>query len=90
MGGLPVEVRPPDAGELYKIDYYDTRVRKELKGRALGYNGFVRLLLRSEKLVAEYRDLEDTCVMEESWTVNKANGQLDWEVISVLPELAVR
>jgi len=89
-GGLPVEVGPADAGELYKIDYYDTRIRKEIKGRPLGYNGFVRLLLRNEKLTAEYRDLEDTCVMEESWTVNKANGQLDWEVVNVLPELAVR
>lgn len=89
-GGLPVEIRPPDAGELHKIDYYDTRIRKEIKGRALGYNGFVRLRLRNEKLIAEYRDLEDTCVMEESWAVDRANGQLNWELAHVLPELAVR
>jgi hypothetical protein len=87
---LPVEVRLPDPGELHKIDYYDRRVRKQVKRHLLGYNGFARLVLKGQQLIAEYRDLEDTIVMEESWTVNKANGHLDWEVLKVLPELAVR
>lgn len=88
-GGLPVEIKLPDVGESGKIGFYDRRVRTQLKRHLLGYNGFVRLLLRGDLLVAEYRDLEDTCIYEETWTVNKANGQLDWKVVNAIPGLAV-
>lgn len=90
-GGLPVELKMPDSTtDLEKIHLYDRRVRKELSGHLLGYNGFVMLKLMDGKLVAEYRDLEDTCVLEEEWTINTQNGQLDWNIKHVLPELAVR
>lgn len=88
-GGLPVDLRMPDQTELHKIDYYDRRLRTEIKGHALGYNGFVRLVLRDRRLIAEYRDLEDNCILEESWDMDKTNGQLDWKVINAIPELAV-
>ncbi|WP_229209576.1 hypothetical protein [Dyadobacter koreensis] len=90
-GGLPVELQMPDsAADLEKIHLYDRRVRKELSGHLLGYNGFVMLKLSGGKLVAEYRDLEDSCVLEEEWVINTQNGQLDWNIKHVLPELAVR
>ncbi|QRR01915.1 metallophosphoesterase family protein [Dyadobacter sandarakinus] len=89
-GGLPVEVQMPDPGESGKIAYYDQRVRKVIKRHQLGYNGFVMVKLNGPELVAEYRDLEDTCVYAESWSVEKKNGRLDWKLLHVLPELAVR
>lgn len=88
-GGLPVEIQMPDPADASKIRYYDRRVRKVLKGHALGYNGFALLSLSNEKLTVAYRDLEDTCVLTEQWKVDMQNGQLAWEVIQVLPELAV-
>nr|WP_295933484.1 metallophosphoesterase [uncultured Dyadobacter sp.] len=89
-GGLPVDLRMPDQGELHKIDYYDRRLRTEIKGHALGYNGFVRLILKDRRLIAEYRDLEDNCILEERWDIDTTNGQLDWKVVNAIPELAVR
>ncbi len=88
-GGLPVEIKMPDnETDIEKIHFYDRRIRLELGRYKLGYNGFVKLRLDKDKAIAEYIDLEDTCVFEEEWTIK--NGQLDWKVLNVLPELAVR
>ncbi|KQS33451.1 metallophosphoesterase [Dyadobacter sp. Leaf189] len=89
-GGLPVEIKMPDPKDIGKISLYDRRVRTVIKRHSLGYNGFARMQLKGENLNIEYRDLEDTCVYEECWTVDKENGQLSWEVIQALPELAIR
>ncbi|MCF0053776.1 metallophosphoesterase [Dyadobacter sp. LJ53] len=89
-GGLPVETAMPTAKDLDKVGYYDRRVRKVIKRHSLGYNGFARLLLKDDVLTAEYRDLEDQCVFEESWTVDTTNGQLEWKILQSMPELAVR
>lgn len=89
-GGLPVETAMPGGNDLEKIAYYDRRVRKVIKRHALGYNGFARLILRGNIVTAEYRDLEDQCVLEESWTLDTTNGQLEWKVVQSMPELAVR
>jgi len=90
-GGLPVEIRmPASQADIDKINLYDRRIRKQLSGYSLGYNGFVILKLAGEKLVAGYIDLEDNRVFEEEWVINKENGQLDWHVNHALPELAVQ
>ncbi len=90
-GGLPVELKMPENNEdLEKIDFYDRRIRLELAGYQLGYNGFALLRLNGNRLIAEYRDLEDTQVFEEEWVINKTNGQFEWKVLKALPELAVR
>ena len=89
-GGLPVETAMPGGNDLDKIAYYDRRVRKVIKRHALGYNGFARLALRGNVVTAEYRDLEDQCVFEESWTLDTTNGQLEWKILQSMPELAVR
>jgi hypothetical protein len=89
-GGLPVETGMPDVGEVSKIDLYDTRIRTTIRRHTLGYNGFVRLVLKGTALHAEYLDLEDTLVYEESWVIDKENGELSWNAIHALPELAVR
>ena len=84
-GGLPVEIKMPDSeADKQKIKFYDRRVRKVIKRHQLGYNGFVKLCIREEKLTAEYRDLEDTCVLEEQWLINKLNGQLQWSINHVI------
>lgn len=88
-GGLPVEIQMPDPADISKIKYYDRRVRKVLKGHPLGYNGFAMVSLQDRKLLVDYKDLEDTSVLSEQWEVDMQNGQLAWEVIKVLPELAV-
>lgn len=90
-GGLPVEIKmPDDTGELEKIHLYDRRVRTEIGRYKLGYNGFVQLQLLENKATAQYRDMEDTCVMTEEWLLDKENGQLNWSIVQMLPELAVR
>ncbi|NIJ51766.1 metallophosphoesterase family protein [Dyadobacter arcticus] len=89
-GGLPVEIQMPNPVDLSKVSYYDRRVKSILKKHPLGYNGFVRLLINNDILTAEYRDIEDTCVYEETWTVDKNSGQLIWKVVQAIPELAVR
>lgn len=87
-GGLPVEINmPSDKMEADKILYYDRRVRKVLKRRAIGYNGYVNLNLNQEILTAEYRDLEETIVFEEQWQVNRETGELNWKVNKVLDDL---
>jgi hypothetical protein len=84
-GGLPVETALPEINEVAKIDLYDTRTRTVIKRHSLGYNGFVRLVLKGTALHAEYLDLEDTLVYEESWDVNKENGDLQWNAVSAIP-----
>jgi hypothetical protein len=86
-GGLPVEIKMPAAQEdVEKIMLYDRRVRKTIRRHQLGYNGFVKLHLEGTKLTADYRDLEDTCVIEERWEVNMQNGQLKWDISSKLAD----
>jgi hypothetical protein len=80
----------PADEDLHKIGYYDRRVRKVIKRHRLGYNGFARLLLKGNVLTVDYRDLEDKSVLEESWSVDTTNGQLEWKVLHSIPELAVR
>ncbi|HEV7347551.1 metallophosphoesterase family protein [Telluribacter sp.] len=88
--GMPVEIKMPRTQvEQDRLLYYDRRVRKQIGRHPVGYNGFVMLNLRDNKLVAEYRDIEDTRVLEEEWSVDIQNGQLRWNVTYVLPELAV-
>jgi hypothetical protein len=89
-GGLPVEIQLPDPHDMSKIAYYDRRIRKVLKKRPLGFNGFVRLMMKDNALTAEYRDIDDNCIFKETWVLDKANGQLDWKVVQTIPELAVR
>ncbi|CAG5069715.1 hypothetical protein DYBT9623_02452 [Dyadobacter sp. CECT 9623] len=89
-GGLPVEIKLPDATDIKKIKYYDTRVRTVIKRHSLGYNGFARVLIQGKELKIEYRDIEDTCVYEEAWEVDKQNGQLSWKINHVIPELAIQ
>lgn len=89
-GGLPVEIKMPDnLQELEKIHLYDRRVRTIIKRHEIGYNGFAMLSIREDVLVCSYRDLHDTLVFEEEWRVNKENGQLDWKINMVIPEMAV-
>jgi hypothetical protein len=86
-GGLPVEIKMPDSEEdIQKIMLYDRRVRKAIRRHQLGYNGFVKLNLQGAQLTAEYRDLEDSCMIEEQWEVDTTNGQLIWNVDSKLPD----
>ena len=87
-GGLPVEVKMPGTKEdTDKIMFYDRRVRKVIKRHQIGYNGFVMLNVSEEKLTAEYRDLENTVVMQEQWTVSKTDVKLNWKINSVLPTM---
>jgi hypothetical protein len=89
-GGLPVEVELPQSpDDLAKINFYDHRVRTVMKGYKVGFNGFVMLNLKGERLVAEYRDIDDQLVLEEAWKIDMQNGQFEWEIVSFLPELAV-
>lgn len=86
-GGLPVEIKMPDSEEdIQKIMLYDRRVRKTIRRHQLGYNGFVKLNLQGAELTAEYRDLEDSCMIKEQWEVDTTNGQLIWNVDSKLPD----
>lgn len=89
-GGLPVEIKlPNDAVEQDKIQFYDRRVRKILKRRAVGFNGFAHVSIQGAKLIINYRDMTDTSIMEEEWVVNKTNSQLEWKINHVLPELTI-
>lgn len=87
-GGLPVEIKlPGNQQESDKILFYDRRIRKVIKRHQLGYNGFVKLNIEGDKLTAQYRDLEDTCVLEEEWIVDISNGTLKWNIDQKLPEI---
>jgi hypothetical protein len=77
---------PESEEDKSKIMFYDRRVRKIIKRHQLGYNGFVKLNVNGAKLTAEYRDLEDTCVIEEQWQVNLQNGQFGWNIVSTLAD----
>lgn len=90
-GGLPVETKMPATEEdLGKIHLYDTRIRTVLKRHKLGFNGFVTLNMTDQVLLAEYRDLNDDVILTEQWTLDTENGQLQWEIIDMIPGLAVR
>ena len=93
-GGLPVETNLPDSTEdMQRILLYDRRVRKSIKKTIkrydLGYNGFVTLKLKQHELIAEYRDLEDVVIAQESWHIDTKNGQILWNSLTHLPELAI-
>lgn len=88
-GGMPVETHlPANRDDINKIQFYDRRVRQQIGRFQVGYNGFVTLHLHGNQLTAEYLDLENTCVMEERWVVDTKNGQLNWDVRHILPELS--
>ncbi|PWJ60635.1 calcineurin-like phosphoesterase family protein [Dyadobacter jejuensis] len=88
-GGMPVETDPAESKEEQaKILLYDRRVRVVVKGHPVGYNGFVKLSLQGPELEAQYIDLDNRVVAREHWLVDTKNGQLDWELIESLSELA--
>lgn len=89
-GGLPVEIEMPEnLQDLKKIHLYDRRIRTIIKRHEIGFNGFAMLCIRGAVLVAEYRDLLDNLVFEEEWQVNIENGQLQWKINALIPELAI-
>jgi hypothetical protein len=88
--GMPVETKmPKHPNEVDKMFFYDRRIRMEIGRHQLGYNGFVMLHLEGTTLRAEYRDLEDTKIVEDVWKVDMQNGQLDWDITYTHPELTI-
>lgn len=89
-GGMPVETKlPATAEEMNRLLFYDRRIRTRIRRHNIGYNGFVLLRLEGKTLRAVYKDLEDITLLEETWTVDKRNGQLDWDMSSIHPELTL-
>ncbi len=89
-GGMPVETKMSvrDA-DVLKMAFYDRRVRNRIGRHDLGYNGFVLLNLVGEQLTATYRDLEDTEVLRESWTLDAENGELTHDFDFRHPDMSV-
>jgi hypothetical protein len=66
-GGMPVQLKNPDNSKCY-CSFTDLREYPNEEGLTVGYNGFVRLALYRESLVAEYVDLNGTVVITDLWT----------------------
>jgi len=62
-GGMPIVVEPPKRQPTPV--FYDLRI----PGKKYGVNGFVNLTFDGPHLGVEYKDLTNTTVLRESWTV---------------------
>ncbi len=81
-GGMPVETElPRSVTELNKIYSSDNRIRKRIGRHNIGYNGFALLRLDNNRLIAEYRDLEDRKVLEEQWVCTPEQGLMEWKLL---------
>ncbi|HEV8515332.1 MAG TPA: metallophosphoesterase [Cyclobacteriaceae bacterium] len=77
-GGMPVELHAMtlDGIKLPGVNLlgYDNRIRKQLGGVDVGWNGFAHLTLEKENLTISYYDTNGL-LMEEKWKSN-ANGEI--------------
>lgn len=83
-GGMPIDLEKDnfniDSGKNKPLILYDKRKRKMQGGYSLGYNGFALLKLKNEKLVIEYRDIENDLIVSETWVVAD-DGNISGDII---------
>ena len=84
-GGMANERKPP-ARRKCGLVLYDDRPYPPLP--MLTYNGLLNLRFKGPTLHVDYRDVENTQLLTESWRVDVATGKLDGPNLgNVLPEL---
>jgi hypothetical protein len=77
-GGMPVDLGAPDPGKA-PLRYYDPRSHKLDDGTAVGQNGYVNVTIEQAALKLEYRDIDNTLLLIETFTPG-AGGALDYTV----------
>lgn len=66
---LPTEVRHPEC----PLEFVDDRRYPNDEGLDIGFNGFARITLESNRLLAEYVDLRGETVFSETWECERGN-----------------
>jgi hypothetical protein len=69
-GGMPVELPPRQKHRGCVVEFADKRHYPNNENLKIGYNGFVRLTLRANRLTAEYVDVHGDVIFAEAWTVD--------------------
>jgi hypothetical protein len=72
-GGMPVDLGTPDAKKA-PLQLYDPRTRNLSDGTAVGVNGFVNLTIAGTVLTLDYRDIDNTQLLVESFTATGGGG----------------
>lgn len=74
-GGMPVELETPDTGKA-PIEFYDTRSHLIDDNQPAGRNGFVLLHIDGDALTLDYRDIDNTQLLVETFKPS-AGGALN-------------
>jgi len=72
-GGMPVDLGTPDPGKA-PLQYYDPRRHALDDGTMAGTNGYVVASIQRETLTLEYRDIDDTQLLVETFTADAAGS----------------
>ena len=83
-GGMPVEINAPVKYTECPSIVYDNRRYPSSEGIDVGFNGFVRLTFSKNRLLIDYRDLNNNQLLTESWEVN--NGVLTGKDINLISQ----
>jgi hypothetical protein len=71
-GGMPVDLSPETPPHpQYRVEFVDDRRYPNDENLIVGFNGFARLLLRENLLIADYVDVLGAVVFSETWTVER-------------------
>jgi hypothetical protein len=71
-GGMPVELPPQQAKHSQcSVQFVDHRIYENDEGLTVGYNGFVRMRLKADKLRVEYVDRCNTVLFSETWKTDR-------------------
>jgi hypothetical protein len=73
-GGMPANIAPPrSAGS--RVEWYDGRVYQSVHGTRVGFNGHVNLTIDGHLAHFDYRDINDTSLLRESFEYD-GGGQI--------------
>ena len=77
-GGMPVDLGTPDRQKA-PLRYYDPRQHPLDDGTQVGTNGFVLATIQGDNLTLEYRDIDNTQLLVETFRAG-ANGMFSYSV----------
>jgi hypothetical protein len=68
---MPVDLPPKAPLHEFAVEFVDERLYPNDENLVVGYNGFVEMTLRDNKMTLDYVDVRGARVFSETWTVDQ-------------------
>lgn len=68
-GGIPNQITEPDTNKIVNrnLILFDKRKYETIEGMDVSFNGFTVLKINDNRILVEYRDINDTLLLSEEW-----------------------